>query len=433
MFSLTFAFICKKIPLLYFTVSLFRYYFRLNLSSFVVVKKDIKKIQESEDLKKNRSLYMSIVTKSTLVIVLAETRAAELTFDSFRTNVLETLQADLCLCIGVTDKYDKKNPFYQFAKYRFLFPEPADFGIAFDYAQKRILNASLPESPQDHERSDDEKVQELRDQLAEKADLTAPWRAFLRIPDQWLGGVRDTSYQHPGSAGILIFFRWFLLDQLQQHHLLDQYDRFVITRSDYMWRLPHPSLDRVLQPAECIWIPDEEHYGGYTDRHVVLSRSNVIPYLDIFHEMIQNQTRMMSLMKTYNETGSYNLESVIAMHLEAHGVRSLIRQFPYVMYAVRAVDGSTRWSQGRFDATLGMFIKYDSEFNKSKAYHDIFEHGRRIRKTDLTNDKDTDSMLLDEFYRYFSKHPLLRTRHDANRPSPPLHRSGFSMKTMKFL
>jgi hypothetical protein len=34
---------------------------------------------------------------ATLVIVLSETRASELTFNSFKTNVIDELNADLCM------------------------------------------------------------------------------------------------------------------------------------------------------------------------------------------------------------------------------------------------------------------------------------------------------------------------------------------------
>ena len=52
----------------------------------------------------------------TLVVILGETRASELTFDSFKQNVIDELEADLCLCIGVKSDYDYDNPFYQLAK-----------------------------------------------------------------------------------------------------------------------------------------------------------------------------------------------------------------------------------------------------------------------------------------------------------------------------
>ena len=54
----------------------------------------------------------------TLVIILAETREYELTFDNFKQNVIDTLNADLCLCIGVKPNYNYNNPFYKLAKYK---------------------------------------------------------------------------------------------------------------------------------------------------------------------------------------------------------------------------------------------------------------------------------------------------------------------------
>jgi len=76
----------------------------------------------------------------TLVIVLSETRGSELTFDNFKTNVIDELEADLCVCIGVKRDYDYNNPFYKLAKYKFTYDEPDDFGDAFDYAYNSIIS-----------------------------------------------------------------------------------------------------------------------------------------------------------------------------------------------------------------------------------------------------------------------------------------------------
>ena len=59
------------------------------------------------------------MSSRTLVIILSETRASELTFENFKKNVLEQLNADLCVCIGVKQNYDYTNPFYRTAKYCF--------------------------------------------------------------------------------------------------------------------------------------------------------------------------------------------------------------------------------------------------------------------------------------------------------------------------
>lgn len=45
---------------------------------------------------------------------------------------------------------------------------------------------------------------------------------------------------------------------------IDQYDRFIVTRSDYMHKMLHAPLS--VLPPEYIWIPDGERYNGVTVR-----------------------------------------------------------------------------------------------------------------------------------------------------------------------
>lgn len=272
----------------------------------------------------------------TLVIVLSETRASELTFENFKKNVIDELNADLCVCIGVKPDYDYENPFYKLAKYHFVYDEPDDFADAFEYAYDKIP------------KNDTEQLH---------------WREFLKIKDQFLGGIKDPHDQHPGSAGILIFFRWFLLENLYKNNIIDEYDRFIITRSDYLYRLPHPQVT-MMDPTK-IWIPDAENYGGYTDRHVVLSKEHVTPYLNILNNMVTRSNEYFTKMKKHNH---WNLEKLIKFHLEQNNVLNCVREFPYVMYSVRSVSGTSRWSLGNFDKTLGYYIKYKSEYNKSNDY-----------------------------------------------------------------
>ena len=360
----------------------------------------------------------------TLVIVLSETRAHDLTFDSFKENLIDVLNADLCLCIGVKEDYDYDNPFYKLAKYKFLYNEPSDFGDAFDYAYSIIskdrpkyeklenINAitekiHLPHHSTDNrtyygnidevtnidDYSDDEVVVHTNDfsddlwknqvygiKKSNSNDLVSQnnvitykkgiyWREFLKIRDQFLGGIKDNCYEHPGSAGILIFFRWFLLKNLVDKDLINKYDRFVVTRSDYIYQLPHPKVDQMCD--EHIWIPDSQHYGGYTDRHVVLSKSNVQLYLDILTNLVIRSNEYFIKMKRIIH--DWNLERLIKFHLEQNNVGHLVKEFPYVMYAVRNVNGTTRWSGGSYSNELGYYIKYYTEYTQSGNYKASFE------------------------------------------------------------
>ena len=280
-------------------------------------------------------IYWEKSMSKTLVIVLSETRAHELTFESFKKNVIDEIHADLCLCIGVKPDYDYTNPFYTLAKYKFLYDEPDDFGDAFDYAYT-LLSATKPkyeclkdtnalydkltckqstenityygEDPINLQNCDDDEIvvhgkdfpnEMWRNQVYGnkiRFDTTVNekhvntyrkalhWREFLKIKDQFMGGIKDPHHQHPGSAGILIFFRFFLLKNMVENDLINKYDRFIITRSDFVYQLPHPKVTYMNENV--VWIPNGEQYNGYTDRHAVLSKKNIEAYLNILHHFV---------------------------------------------------------------------------------------------------------------------------------------------------
>jgi hypothetical protein len=238
----------------------------------------------------------------TLVIIYNQTRAHELTFNNFKKNVIDELNADLCVCIGVSPHYNYDNPFYQLAKYRFCFNEPTgDFGELFDIAYNEII--SELELNENHKH----------------------WREFLKIP--FFGwGIEGTTIKEPRSSSIQIYIRWFLLKNLINNGLLNKYDRFIVTRSDYMHRLPHPKME--LMDSENIWIPDCEHYGGYTDRHAILSNLNISSYLNIFNNMVEKSSefydKMFELMSNKNCICKCNLESLLYLNIQYNKILMII-------------------------------------------------------------------------------------------------------------
>ena len=373
----------------------------------------------------------------TLVIILSETRAHELTFDNFKKNVIDELNADLCVCIGVKPDYDYNNPFYTSAKYKFLYNEPDDFSDAFDYAYNILikdspkyekleninaLHGKISKSEESTDNityygkyndinnfddfNDDEIIvhannffnDEWKNQvygikknnnndnyINEKNIITYKkplyWREFLKIKDQFLGGIKDNENQHPGSAGILIFFRWFLLKNLIDNDLISKYDRFVITRSDFIYQLPHPKIE--ILDKKYIWIPDCEHYFGYTDRHVILSSTNIEQYLNILNNMVLKSNEYYMKMKNI---GSWNLEQLIKFNIEQNNVLHLVKEFPYIMYSIRNINGTTRWRGGDYSDKLGYYIKYHTEYDKSNYYMNLFK---------------SSNLTIDAFYRKY--------------------------------
>lgn len=265
----------------------------------------------------------------TLICILAQTRSWELTWDRFKKFLHRDNDADICLAIGVDDNYNYNNPFYNNAKYKFLYKEPLDYGTAFDYA------------------------------LGVEGS-SKNWRQVLKIKDQWLGGILDDKEAHPGSAGILIFYRWWLLHNIKQLNLTEKYDWFVVTRSDFFYEFEHPQTD-IFNPYR-IYIPEGEDYGGITDRHIVVHKKYLTESLDLMSPILTTPELLYEEMKNCHD---WNLEKYIKHIFEKRGLN--ITRFPRMMYAVRGEKDNTRWMGGTYLDDAKMIVKYESEYRLAKA------------------------------------------------------------------
>jgi hypothetical protein len=275
-----------------------------------------------------------------LVCILASTRAHRLTFASFKRQVLDELSADLALALAIDQNYDYGNPFWQHAKYHWTAPDREDYGEAFDLVQRSLCE--------------------------QYKAAAVDWRSMLRIKGPWQGGIQSPEPQ-PSRSSILPFCRWLLLNGLQQDAILDRYDRFVITRSDFVWLTPHPPLS--ILDRNSIWLPNREHYGGLPDRHLVVSRTDVVNCLNVIEDLLLDP---ITLYEELKGRGELNNEKFLLHHFKRRGILHKVKYFPYVMYAAREVDdGSPTWGRGHYEPTVGHFIKYETEFRSARGYATI--------------------------------------------------------------
>ena len=309
----------------------------------------------------------------TLVCIIAQTRSHEVTWKNFEKNVLRELNADLALCIGLTKKYNFENPFWKNAKYKWTIEDFGDdYSKGFDLAQQKIFENSK-------EKKED-------------------WRILLNIKDFWLGGIKgytsgdkshlssfpNWSKDRVGSSSILIFYRWLLLQNLEENNLIEKYDRFIVTRSDYFWPIKHPSVDKMKK--EYIWIPDDEGFGGVTDRYVLTNKSDIKAYLSILNPILTEPKRLYNLMKNKK---NWNLEKYIKLYFEQKKIKKRIKFFPYFMYTVfpnpkttkefdEFTDLNLEWmrtvySSNKISNKLNLIIKKPSEYLSSTIYKSIIK------------------------------------------------------------
>lgn len=271
-----------------------------------------------------------------LVIFFSETREYQHTFERYKRYVLDELNADLALCVAINQRENQNNPFYKAAKYIWQYQEPEDWGKGFDFASS-------------HE------------------GVENRWRILEDIKDQWLGGVKGPKTQK-GSAGIMLFFRWFTKMKLLEKGLVEKYDRFIYTRSDYLYETPHIPLE--LLSKDKIWIPDGEDYGGVTDRYMACSAQNIIPALSIADPIIKTPLELFKEMTFFKK---WNLEKFLKFSFKRTGLWDQVQRFPFTMYSLRSKGAHTSWTKGTFNRELEYFVKYQHEYDSAQISKAVFE------------------------------------------------------------
>lgn len=261
-----------------------------------------------------------------LTCVICSTRSWQVTWDNFKRHLIGVTGSDLCLSVGSQNDSLRNDPFVNNAKYRFIYPEPADYGFALDAA-------------------------------CAMEGVKPNWRQLLRIKDIWMGGVNDEKYGQFSGSAIPLFYRWWLVKNLQLHNILDNYDWFIMTRSDNFFEFDHIKLDD-LDP-EHIYMPESQDYGGLQDRHIVASRKHVVEAFDLATHLIH---RPDDVFDGLHPLQPVNIEKYQKFIFERMGLAGKIIRFPRMMYLVKGAEDKSRWSHGAFEPRCNKTIKYQSEF-----------------------------------------------------------------------
>jgi hypothetical protein len=269
-----------------------------------------------------------------LVVMLGQLRADKLTWESTKRNLLDELEADLAVCAPADSAFRFDNAFFREAKYKWIAPSFQDNAEVFDQIQAMI--------------GGDE-----------------DWRTICQITGNWLGGISASGQQ--GAGSILFYLRWFLLLNLKSGGLLQKYDWFVVTRSDFYYLCPHPPLE-CLDP-KFIWLPEGEDYGGLTDRHLVVSSERLVECLNLIEDILLRPHEITTIMNSRGP--NWNIERYIHLHYERNGLLLQVRRFPYIMFLVRGPDDPTAWSEGTYRDDIGMIVKYESELSLAKSYEGL--------------------------------------------------------------
>ena len=275
-------------------------------------------------------------TIKTLVIVMGSIRGGEHAWQSMYENLLDINQADLALAVGVPNE-QKNSSLYARANYVWEFEEFEDWGAALDMIASQ-------------------------DNPAYNKSANTSWRAILadECPDI-LGGVIG----FPGSGGLILWVRWFISNKITELQLLQKYDRFVVTRSDFFYLC---EFDFSKFDVRKVWVPYGEDWGGITDRFVLAPSNKILPVLDIIPPILKEPAEYVLLLHEMFRTEKpfrFNPEMFIQLRWQMQGIRAY--RFPRMMFTCAVAGDATRWHFPSQDShgPNGVMLKHKNEYYDS--------------------------------------------------------------------
>ena len=256
----------------------------------------------------------------TLIILTTSTRAHHITFQNFKANVLDVLDADLALSVE-TQKYPTPDGYRSAAKYIWEMNPPKDFDFMhfYDQISTKCFNHPFNES---------------------YAQIIGTVGSSPH-DSGWLGCIKAAK-QNTCCAQML-FYRWFALQNILKEKLYLQYDTVIISRSDFYWVGPHEKLD--IKRGN-VYVPEGNDWGGVYDRHYVLSMYDAISALGHSEIVIEREdpNEQKEFLISQGANGGNNLEWAHKMWL-TKVLKLNIARYPHSGLLVKDISDGTpeRW------------------------------------------------------------------------------------------
>jgi hypothetical protein len=247
----------------------------------------------------NATLTSARKQNRTLVALVGNIRGGEAVWNSLYRHVLDVNQADLALVVGADANHTSS--LYSRAKYIWEIPEYDDWSKGIDY----LFGTS------------EDDVYSWRD--VAKKNQNGPF-----------GGTSEDPF---GSGAVQGILRHGLAENLVRLDLLNQYDRFIVTRTDQFY-----TCDLSLEPLDPskIWVPTGEDWGGICDRFFACGKDHIIRLLDTLPPVIRHPE------KYYNFSG--NIKSFLKMRWVEEGLFEHVERFPRINFVSPGEgDKKSRW------------------------------------------------------------------------------------------
>ncbi|CAF1667220.1 unnamed protein product [Adineta ricciae] len=266
-----------------------------------------------------------------LVTALGQARGGRLAWNSLHKFLLRPFNAHLA---WYTTQVETSSYLHERAQYLWMEPNHDEWDLVYEMAAKACNNVKV----------------------------VGKWREYCNIPGLFMGGIGKCA--HSSRTAVLFGLRWLLQQKISKLQLLDKYDWFILTRVDELHLCEH--FDFTTTTESDILLPTDEHYNGWSDRHLIARASMFMKVINITNELICRPDYWLEKVAEFQY--ERNIEVVQKLIWDDMGLT--VSEFSRSMFTVRSEGDPTAWSRGEFDPDLNLFglrVKYPKEFTSAKA------------------------------------------------------------------
>eukprot|EP00667_Euglena_gracilis_P004003 EG_transcript_4013 len=220
--------------------------------------------------------------RRTLVVLTGRVRSPHLTWLTFHHQVLQDKHigtpVDFALAVSRTTdgRLSKEfNHFYRYAEYVWEIYDPPDNNFRHFFHEIATACFHHPFPP------------------------AAAQQLGRALQGNFLGRIKESKHPHGSATGL--FFRWLVLQQVLHLRLWAKYGWLVLSRSDFLWTAPHPTVTNI-QLGQVL-IPAGQDWGGVNDRHFCFRSADAARVLPVCYGFLDRPVgEVITRLKVKNES-----------------------------------------------------------------------------------------------------------------------------------
>ena len=265
--------------------------------------------------------------KKYAVCVWGELRGIKNTVDSFYTNLVRPLNADVFICCQKTNSEIDEN---------------------INLFKENIIMKELYDKPNLNE-------------------------VYYHLNEL----VVNNNYRN--DSNLQMYYNFKKINDMFGKILEDNYDYIILTRSDFLYLFEFPDIIQLTGNSDIIWTYDKHDYGGINMCLICVPFNYIRKYLTSTYDYLNDHNNVLKLNGL-----SINNEKLYKLYFEEYNWE-IGKITPNSFISADSANEITTWAKIRYSDERNVYYKYEEQMNDAYSAYEQYRNGSlwKYIKTDI--------------------------------------------------